>query len=107
MGKPLTTFVFSTQHKSLAPEDPIECIGLGDQFTQRSALTRHLLIHLRKKRYISKQRRKSLSEQSSLPRHSQIHTRGKSYKCHVCGKAFSNGFGLRRHEMTHTWREAI
>uniref|UniRef100_A0A8C8XCY2 Zinc finger protein 596 n=1 Tax=Panthera leo TaxID=9689 RepID=A0A8C8XCY2_PANLE len=90
------------KHKSLAPENPIECTDLGDAFTQRSALTQHLLIHLRRKHYISKQCRKSLSEQSSLTRHNQIHTQGKLYKCHVCGKAFSNCFCLRRHEMIHT-----
>ncbi|XP_039081609.1 zinc finger protein 596-like, partial [Hyaena hyaena] len=83
-------------------ENLIECIDLGDEFTQRSTLTQHLVLHLRKKHYTSKRCRISRSEQSPLPRHSQMHTRGKLYKCHVCGKAFSNCFCLRGHAMIHT-----
>ncbi|XP_032269126.1 zinc finger protein OZF-like [Phoca vitulina] len=93
------------QHKSRAPEDPIESTDLGDEFTHISALTQFLLIHLRKKHYFSKQCRKSLSEQSFLTQYNQIHTRGKLHKCHLCGKDLSNSFSLRRHKMTHNGKK--
>ncbi|XP_025741685.2 uncharacterized protein [Callorhinus ursinus] len=98
-------FKARVQHKSRAPEDPIESTDLGDEFTHMPALTRFLLIHLRKKHYFSRQCRKSLSEQSSLTQYNQIHTRGKLHKCLLCGKDLSNSFSLRRHKMTHTGKK--
>lgn len=85
----------SPKYKSHIPEDLIESTDLGDEFTHGSALTQHLLIHLRKKCYFSKQCRKSLSEQSSLIQHNKIHNRGKLHKYHLCGKGFCNSFSLR------------
>lgn len=92
----------SSKQISQTPEDPSECIDFSDEFIYRSALTQHLLIHIRKKPHISQHYGESLSEDSFLGGQNQMHTRGKLCECHLCGKAFDNCYSLRSHEMTHT-----
>ncbi|XP_036084408.1 zinc finger protein 705A-like [Rousettus aegyptiacus] len=60
---------------SQTPEDPSECIDFSDEFIYRSALTQHLLIHIRKKPRISQHYGESLSEDSFLGGQNQMHTR--------------------------------
>uniref|UniRef100_A0A8C6AX64 Zinc finger protein 705A-like n=1 Tax=Monodon monoceros TaxID=40151 RepID=A0A8C6AX64_MONMO len=81
--------------------DPVGWTDLSDEFTPRSS-PKHLSIHLRRKRNVSKQFGNSLSQGSFLDGQDHIHTRGKSCECPFCGKAFSNSSSLRRHKMIHT-----
>ncbi|XP_069396393.1 zinc finger protein 705A-like [Delphinus delphis] len=81
--------------------DPVGWTDLSDEFTPRSS-PKHLSIHLRRKRNVSKQCGNSLSQGSFLDGQGHIHTRGKSCECPFCGKAFSNSSSLRRHKMIHT-----
>ncbi|XP_072806223.1 uncharacterized protein [Vicugna pacos] len=93
---PTTSMVSHTQ------VDPVDSTDLSDGFTDRSPSNQHLSIYLRRKHYVSKQSRTSLSEGSLGNGHDHTHTRGKLRECPLCGKVFSNCFSLRRHEMTHT-----
>ncbi|XP_054575920.1 zinc finger protein 705A-like [Eptesicus fuscus] len=85
--------------ESHTPEDPIESTDLSDEFTHRSSVSQHSLIHIGKKPYVSQQRGKSPREESCLNRHNESHTRSNICEC---GKAFSSVFSLRRHKMTHS-----
>ncbi|XP_064333438.1 zinc finger protein 705F [Camelus dromedarius] len=93
---PTTSTVSHTQ------VDPVDSTDLSDGCTDRSPSNQHLSIHLRRKHYISKQSRTSLSEGSLGNEQDHTPTRGKLRECPLCGKVFNNCFSLRRHEMTHT-----
>nr|XP_045371352.1 zinc finger protein 596-like [Camelus bactrianus] len=82
--------------------DPVDSADLSDGCTDKSPSNQHLSIHLRRKHYISKQSRTSLSEGSLGNEQDHTPTRGKLRECPLCGKVFNNCFSLRRHEMTHT-----
>ncbi|XP_028337763.1 zinc finger protein 705F-like [Physeter macrocephalus] len=81
--------------------DPVGWTDFSDEFTPRSS-PKHLSIHLRRKRNVSKQCGNSLSQGSFLDGQDHIHTRGKSCECPLCGKGFSHSSSLRRHKMIHT-----
>nr|XP_019605003.1 PREDICTED: zinc finger protein 705A-like [Rhinolophus sinicus] len=97
-GIPLTKPI----QKCRPPEDPIEHIDLGDEFTHTSALTQHLLIHMGKKPTMSQHCGKPLSTDSSLSGHNEMHTGRKLCDCHLCWRAFGNCVSLRQHKTTHT-----
>ncbi|XP_039618266.1 zinc finger protein 22-like [Polypterus senegalus] len=72
----------------------VEC---GREFSNRSALQKHMRVHTGMKTYICND-----CEMASLQKHMRVHTGEKPYCCNECGKQFSEMGSLQRHMRVHT-----
>ncbi|RUS74782.1 hypothetical protein EGW08_017449 [Elysia chlorotica] len=79
-----------------------KCSICGSTFTEKSTLTRHIRLHNSQFPFSCKECGKRFYETSSLHKHMRVHTGEKPYKCHICGKSFSDSSNLTKHKRVHT-----
>ncbi|PNJ39299.1 ZNF678 isoform 4, partial [Pongo abelii] len=75
-----------------------QCIECGRNFSRRSILSEHKIIHTGEKPYKCEECGKVFNRCSNLTKHKRIHTGEKPYKCNECGKVFNWWSQLTNHK---------
>ena len=78
------------------------CKICNEDFSERSSLKTHMLIHMGQKPYTCTLCEKQFIELTNLKTHMLVHTGEKPYSCEVCGKEFTQQSNLKSHKRVHT-----
>ncbi|XP_039618262.1 zinc finger and SCAN domain-containing protein 21-like [Polypterus senegalus] len=78
------------------------CVECGREFPKKSALQKHMRVHMEEKPYCCSECGKQFSDMRNLQRHTRVHTGEKPYCCSECGKQFSHIGNLKDHTRVHT-----
>lgn len=81
-------------HENVCPE-------CGEQFTNKSALEGHLVLHLEDKIRICEECGQCFGTQAELESHLRTHRGDKQWVCNQCGKCLYSKSGLDRHQLIH------
>ncbi|KAM5145840.1 uncharacterized protein ACMZJ9_013156 [Mantella aurantiaca] len=81
-------------HENVCPE-------CGEQFSDKSALEGHLLLHLEDKIRICEECGQCFGTQTELETHMRTHKGDKQWLCKQCGKCLYSKSGLDRHQLIH------
>ena len=84
-----------------------KCDFCEKKFTDKSTLTKHLLIHTGVKAFECDFCEKKFTQKGSLYRHLTIHTGEKTYQCSLCEKKFMYKWGLTSHLTMHAGQKAF
>ena len=102
---------FPTEEKINLPESLLKtdsvfkantCELCFKNFTRKTTLKQHMLIHAGEKPYACGVCTSRFADSSSLRRHMLVHTGEKPYKCSVCLKCFRHLGVLQKHKLIHT-----
>ncbi|XP_054849189.1 zinc finger protein 771-like isoform X2 [Eublepharis macularius] len=83
-------------------EKPYRCNDCGRSFNQSSALTKHQRTHTGERPYVCGDCGKAFTASSNLLQHRRFHTGERPYRCELCGKAFSQSSNYNLHRRGHT-----
>jgi hypothetical protein len=73
------------------------CTTCNKPFSRSAALTRHMLIHNKVKKFSCKLCGRSFTQPGDLTRHVETHEKNYQHGCVDCGKRFQRPFDLKRH----------
>eukprot|EP00474_Spongospora_subterranea_P001475 CRZ01933.1 hypothetical protein [Spongospora subterranea] len=79
-----------------------QCQVCLKEFSSRSVLHTHELIHTGAKPHTCGQCGRGFTQRGSLNTHMRIHLGLRPFSCTICGRAFSRRLTLERHLQTHT-----
>lgn len=89
-------------------EKPYICDRCSSSFTQKSHLTRHLLIHKKNaKTFECSECKMSFRQRFYLQAHMRSHSGAKPYSCKECSKSFSQKSHLNTHAKSHQEKKII
>ncbi|XP_077340659.1 uncharacterized protein LOC143984248 isoform X2 [Lithobates pipiens] len=77
------------------------CPECGEQFSDKSALEGHLLLHLEDKIRICEECGQCFGTQAELETHMRTHKGDRQWLCNQCGKCLYSKSGLDRHRLIH------
>lgn len=98
-----STQLYNLQH-SPSPsnaESPISCSICTQQFSQKSILNRHMMIHTNEKPYSCTVCKRKFVRKDYLKKHMMIHIKGRSFVCFVCKETFNFKKSLQDHLIAH------
>ena len=79
-----------------------KCKICHEDFSEKSTLKTHMLIHMGQKPYVCSFCEKQFIELTNLKQHMFVHTGEKPFSCDVCGKEFTQQSNLKSHKRVHT-----
>jgi hypothetical protein len=78
------------------------CYMCNKQFTLKSHLQRHMVVHTGEKTYRCEVCSYSCNRKENLKRHTALHMGGsQDHQCHLCAKEFAQKCNLKAHLLTH------
>ncbi|XP_072285538.1 uncharacterized protein [Pyxicephalus adspersus] len=77
------------------------CPECGEQFSDKSALEGHVLLHLEDKICICDECGQCFGRQADFESHMRTHKGDKQWLCNQCGKCLFSKSGLDRHQLIH------
>ncbi|XP_072318451.1 uncharacterized protein [Eucyclogobius newberryi] len=77
------------------------CSFCGKEFTNNTALRRHVQVHTGEKPFHCAVCEKDFKQNCDLKRHMRIHTGERTHKCSVCERTFPDSIKLKEHLRTH------
>nr|XP_053647658.1 gastrula zinc finger protein XlCGF57.1-like [Cherax quadricarinatus] len=96
--KCLESFLIKTRSKT---DVMFKCDICEKEFTLKSNLAQHLILHTNVKPYSCQVCGKEFSHRSNLARHRNIHTQAGTHKCSFCDKVFSRIITFNQHMKSH------
>uniref|UniRef100_A0A452RL30 Histone-lysine N-methyltransferase PRDM9 n=1 Tax=Ursus americanus TaxID=9643 RepID=A0A452RL30_URSAM len=91
-----------SRHQRRHKKKPSVCKKVKREFSHKSVLITHQRTHTGEKPYVCVECGRGFTRRSHLITHQRTHTGEKPYVCVECGRGFTQMSGLIRHQRTHT-----
>uniref|UniRef100_A0A452TY75 Histone-lysine N-methyltransferase PRDM9 n=1 Tax=Ursus maritimus TaxID=29073 RepID=A0A452TY75_URSMA len=91
-----------SRHQRRHKKKPSVCKKVKREFSHKSVLITHQRTHTGEKPYVCRECGRGFTQMSGLIRHQRLHTGEKPYVCRECGRGFTLRSNLTTHQRTHT-----